>query len=323
MKQKMKEGQKSDFKELLNEVCTLIGNKKGNNTDKFSSLRRDFILNPKYKNQNSKLKFNLLFNKFNNEKKEKETNNILNKMSNVFIDTMKPPKENDTNDTKDAIKSFLVCVKKTLTSNNNSIQNYNRSYSVMNYRKKEGLNKSKYLFSNNNSSNNSINNNNSNYGNNISKMKNKIFYLLKSNQKENKNILYKKNKHRVFNSSDKKNTNNYNHIRKKSPNVEIFKKELSYFLNKNFFPSSNNNNEQKSIDISTNDSSKNSSSFFKMKTFSKSLSHLELRSIESKKQLQKSQEDLKKIEKDIQDNYIRYFMKYGKIKKLSSSKNFN
>ena len=322
MKQKMKEGQKSDFKDLLNEVCTLIGNKKGNNTDKFSSLRRDFILNPKYKNQNSKLKFDLLFSRFNNEKKEKVGNNIFNKMSNIFIDTMKPPKENDTNDTKDAIKSFLNCVKNNISSNNNSIQNYNRSYSVMNYRNKESLNKAKHLFSNNNGSNSSLNNNDSNYGNTISKMKNKIFYLLKSNQKENKNILYKKSTNTVFNSSDKKNKNNYNHNRKNSPNVEIFKKELSYFLNKNFFPSSNTNNEQKSIDISTNDSSKNSSSFYKIKTLSKSLSHLELKSIESQKQLQKSQEDLKKIEKDIQDNYIRYFMKYGKIKKPSTSKNF-
>jgi hypothetical protein len=321
MKQKMKEGQKSDFKNLLNEVCTLIGNKKGNNNDKFSSLRRDFILNPKYKNQNSKLKFNLLFNRFNNEKKEKVSNNILNKMGNIFIDTMKPPKEDDINDTKDAIKSFLSCVKNNYTSNNNSIQNYNRSYSVMNYRIKDSLYKSKYLFSSNNGSNNSLNNNNSNNGNNISKMKNKIFYLLKNNQKENKNILYKKNVNTVLNSSDKKNKN-INHIRNNSPNVEIFRKELSYFLNKNFFPSSNTNNEQKSIDTSTNDSTKNFSSFFKMKTFSKSLSHLELRSIESKKKLQKSQEDLKKIEKDIQDSYIRYFIKYGKIKKPSSSINF-
>ena len=102
---------KSDFKDLLNEVCTVINNKKGNELDKFSSIRRDLILNPKYKNQNMKLKYSLLFNKFNQDKSSLFRKNLYNKIGNVFIDTMKPPYTNDINDTKNAIKDFLQCIK--------------------------------------------------------------------------------------------------------------------------------------------------------------------------------------------------------------------
>jgi chaperonin cofactor prefoldin len=283
---------KSDFKRLLNEVCTIINNKEGNETDKFSSIRRDLILNPKYKNQNTKLKYSLLFNKFNHDKSSLFRNNLYNKIGNVFIDTMKPPKTNDINDTKNAIKDFLQCIKSPKRT--------------VSYCKNCLFNK-KYKKSLNNSNDSTLNQSKK------SKIKTRLYYLMNYYGYDNENN--KKRKVDGF-STEKKNNNH------KRRSIEIFKKELSYFLNKNFFPSSNTNNEQKSIDISTNDSSKNSSSFYKIKTLSKSLSHLELKSIESQKQLQKSQEDLKKIEKDIQDNYIRYFMKYGKIKKSSYSKNF-
>ena len=280
---------KSDFKDLLNEVCTVINNKEGNELDKFSSIRRDLILNPKYKNQNTKLKYSLLFNKFNHDKSSLFRKNLYNKIGNVFIDTMKPPYTNDINDTKNAIKDFLQCIKSPKR---------NASYC------KNCLFNKKYKKSLNNSNDSNLNQSKK------SKIKTRLYYLM--NYYGYDNEINKKRKVDSF-STEKKNNNH------KRRSIEIFKKELSYFLNKSFFPISKQNKEN-SIDFSTSDTLRNNSSLYKKKNLSRSLSHLELKSIESQKQVEKSQEDLKKIKKEIEDSYYRYFLKF---KKFPSNKALN